>query len=163
MPSLLIYRSATSINIAYSAFMPPKRKRNTLILGLFFTVLGSLVFLLFDGDLDFGGHYKVLQTAPYSKAKIAFEIERWDHEALSGPRYAVIVDDHLPSTFELRPAIISFWQRRSFELADHNISISWSGPNVLTLSTDAPNTSPDWVMNQPHRIGDVVVQYSGRP
>jgi hypothetical protein len=121
------------------------------------------VLLDFDGDLDFGGHYEVLQTVPYSNGKIAFEIERWDNQALNGPWYAVIVDDHVPSTFELRRALISFWQRRSFRLADPSVSIIWSGPNRLTLSTNAPNTSPAWVMGQPHRIGDVVVEYSVRP
>jgi hypothetical protein len=85
------------------------------------------------------------------------------HAAMDGPRYAVIVDDHVPSTFELRRALISFWQRRSFELADPAVSISWSGPNQLNLNTGAPNTSLDWVTNQSHRIGDVTVRYSGRP
>ena len=140
-----------------------EQRRKIVILGLIFAVLGLFGFLLFDGDLDFGGHYAVLQTVPYSQAKTAFEIERWDDQALSGPRYSVIIDDHRPSTFELRRAIISFWQRRSFQLADQNVSITWAGPNLITLTTDAPNTSPDWVTDQPHRIGDVVVQYSGRP
>jgi hypothetical protein len=54
--------------------------------GLVVSVLGLLVFLLFDGDLDFGGHYEVLQTVPYSQGKIAYEIERWDNQALNGPR-----------------------------------------------------------------------------
>jgi hypothetical protein len=143
--------------------MRPNLRRNLLILGLFFAVLGLFILLDFDGDLDFGGHYKILQTVAYSKGKIAFEIERWDNQALNGPRYAVIIDDHTPSTFELRRAIISFWQRRSFELANESVSITWSGPNLLTLSTDAPNTSPGWVMSQSHRIGDVVIQYTGRP
>jgi hypothetical protein len=151
------------IGIAYPLFMRPKLKRGLFTLGLIFTVLGLWVLLNFDGDLDFGGHYEVLQTVPYPNGKIAFEIERWDNQALSGPRYAVIVDDHTPSTSELRRAIISFWQRRSFALANPSVSIFWSGPNQITLSTDAPNTSPEWVTNQPHRIGDVVVEYSGRP
>ena len=137
--------------------------RNLFILGFIFAVLALFGFLLFDGDLDFGGHDAILQEVPYSGAKIAFEIERWDNQALSGPRYAVIIDDHRPSTFELRRAIISFWQRRGFELADQNVSITWAGPNLLTLTTDAPNTSPGWITDQSHRIGDVVVQYSGRP
>jgi hypothetical protein len=148
---------------AYPAFMRPKLRRSLFTWSLIFAVPGLVGFLLFDGDLDFGGHYEVLQTVPYSKGKVAFEIERWDNQAMSGARYAVIIDDHVPSTFELRRAIISFWQRRSFELADQNVRIAWSGSNMLTLTTDAPNTSPDWVMNQPHRIGDVLVQYSGRP
>jgi hypothetical protein len=131
----------------------------TLIVALF----GLWVFLNFDGDLDFGGHYEIIQTVPYPNGKIAFEIKRWDNQALSGDWYAVIVDDHVPSTFELRRALISFWQRRSFQLADRSVSITWSGPNLLTLTTDVSETSPDWVMNQSHRIGDVVVQYSGRP
>jgi hypothetical protein len=151
------------IDIAYPAFMRIKLKRNLFILSLVLAVLGLFGCLLFDGDLDFVGHYEVLQTVPYSKGRIAFEIGRWDNQALSGPRYAVIVDDHMPSTFELRRALISFWQRRSFELADQSVSIIWSGPNLLTLSTNAPNTSPDWIINQPHRIGDVVVQYTGHP
>jgi hypothetical protein len=100
-------------------------------LSLIFAVLGLFVFLLFDGDLDFGGHYEVLQAVPYSKGRIALEIERWDNQALNGPRYAVIIDDHMPSTFELRRAIISFGQRRSFELADQSVSIIWSGPICL--------------------------------
>ena len=143
--------------------MRPKLSSSLFTLSLIFAVLGLWVLLNFDGDLDFGGHYAVLQTVPYSNGKIAFEIERWDNQALSGPRYAVIIDDHLPSTFELRRALISFWQRRSFELADQSVSITWSGPNLLTLSTDAPNTSPDWVINQKHRIGDVAIRYTGHP
>lgn len=141
--------------------MRVKQKRPLLGLGLIVSVLGLSVFLLFDGDLDLGGHYEVLQRVPYSQGKIAFEIERWDNQALSGPRYAIIVDDHTPSTFELRRAIISFWQRRSFELADRNVNITWAGPNLLILTTDAPATRPGWVLNRSHRIGDVVVQYSG--
>jgi hypothetical protein len=142
-----------------------RRKLKLLTLILISAVLGLslFVFLLFDGDLDFGGHYEVLQTVPYSKGKIAFEIERTDNQALSGPRYAVVVVDRTPSIFELRRALISFWWRRSFELADQNVNITWSGPNLLTLTTDAPGTSPDWVLNQSHRIGHVVVRYSGRP
>jgi hypothetical protein len=143
--------------------MRPKLRRSLVTASLTFAVLGLWVLLNFDGDLDFGGHYEVLQTVPHSNGKIAFEIERWDNGALNGPWYAVIVDDHVPSTFELRHALISFWQRRSFRLAHQKVSIIWSAPNQLTLSTDAPNTSPDWVMNQSHRIGDVVVEYSGRP
>jgi hypothetical protein len=137
-------------------------QRRKIFLGSI-AVLGFFAVPLFDGDLDFGGHYAILQEVPYSEAKIAFEIERRDNQALNGPRYAVIIDDHRPSTFELRRAIISFWQRRRFELADQNVSISWAGPNLLTLTTDTPNTSPGWVTDQSHRIGDVVVQYSGRP
>ena|ERR1035441_7406249 len=151
------------IDVAYPVFMRTKLRRRLFPLSWIFAALGLFVLLDFDGDLDFGGHYDILQTVPNSKGKIAFEIERWDNQALSGARYAVIVDDHVPSTFELRRAIISFWQRRSFELADQSVSIIWSGPNLLTLSTDAPNTDPDWVMNQSHRIGNVVVQYTGRP
>ena len=143
--------------------MLPKQRRTLLILSILFAVPVLLVFLLFDGDLDTGGHYEVLQTVSYSKGRVAFEIERWDNQALSGPRYAVIIDDHTPSTIELRRAIISFWQRRSFVLANPSVSINWSGPNLLTLTTTAPGSSPDWVVNQSHRIGDVVVQYSGRP
>jgi hypothetical protein len=143
--------------------MRPKLRRSLFIGGLIFALLGSWVLLNFDGDLDFGGHYEVLQTVPSSTGKIALEIERRDNAAMDGTRYAVIVVDHAPSTFELRRALISFWQRRSFGLADPTVSISWSGPNQLTLNTDAPNTSPDWVTNQSHRIGDVIVRYSGRP
>lgn len=130
---------------------------------LFFALLGALGFLLFDGDLDFGGQYTVLQRVPSAHGKTAFEIVRTDHQALSGPRYAIIVDDHEPSNFELRRALISFWQRRSFELANQKVSIVWSEPNLLILTTDAPDTSPEWLINQSHRIGDVVIQYSGRP
>jgi hypothetical protein len=144
--------------------MLPTSRRTVCILGAIVGVLGCWVLLNFDGDLDFGGHYELLQTVPSSSgAKIAFEIKRWDNAAMDGPRYAVIVDDHVPSTFELRRALISFWQRRSFGLADPAVRISWSGPNQLNLNTDAPNTSPDWVTNQSHRIGDVTVRYSGRP
>jgi hypothetical protein len=156
-------RDDRPIGIGYPAFMRPKLIRNLLLLGLPFAALGLFIMLDFDGDLDFGGHHEVLKAVPYSEGQIAFEIERWDNQALNGPRYAVIIDDHIPSTFELRRAIISFWQRRSFELANENVSMAWSGPNLLTLGTDAPNTSPDWVMNQPHRIGNVVIQYTGRP
>ena len=138
--------------------MLPKQRRTLLILSILFAVPVLLVFLLFDGDLDTGGHYEVLQTVPYSKERVAFEIERWDNQALSGPRYAVIIGDHTPSTIELRRAIISFWQRRRFVLANPSVSINWSGPNLLTLTTTAPGSSPDWVVNQSHRIGDVVVQ-----
>jgi hypothetical protein len=156
-------KDRNAIEIAYPPLMRPKLRRNIFILSLIFAVPALWVLLNFDGDLDFGGHYEVLQTVPYPNGKIAFEIERWDNQALSGNRYAVIVDDHVPSTFELRRALISFWQRRSFELADQRVSIIWSGPNQLTLSTDAPDTSPDWLVNQSHRIGDVVVKYAGRP
>ena len=102
--------------------MLPKQRRTLLILSILFAVPVLLVFLLFDGDLDTGGHYEVLQTVSYSKGRVAFEIERWDNQALSGPRYAVIIGDHTPSTIELRRAIISFWQRRSFVLANPSVS-----------------------------------------
>jgi hypothetical protein len=136
-----------------------------LKLGLIFVVFGLfvLVFLLFDGDLDFGSRYQVLQAVPSSQEKIAFEIERTDKQALNGPRYAIVVMDHVPSTLELRRALISFWQRGSFALADPRVRITWSGPNRLTLTTDAPATSPDWLLHQAHRIGDTVIRYSGRP
>jgi hypothetical protein len=125
--------------------------------------IGFYGFLLFDGDLDFDGHYEILQAIPYSRTKIAFEIERMDHQAMNGPRYAVVVDDHTPTTVELRRAIISFWRHRSFELANPGVSIIWAGPNLLTLTTNVPETRPDWVMNQSHRLGSVVVKYTGQP
>ena len=148
---------------AYPPFMRPRLKRSFLVLSLIVSLFGLWVLLNFDGDLDFGGHYEVLQTVPYPNGSTAFEIKRSDNEALSGDRYAVMIDDHVPSTFELRRALISFWQRRSFRLADPRVSITWSGPDRLTLNTDAANTSPDWVINQPRRIGDVVIDYSGGP
>jgi len=143
--------------------MRPRQKIGLSIPGLIFAVIGVSGFLLFDGDLDFGGHYEILQTVPYSEQKIAFEIKRTDDQAMSGARYAVLVDDHTPTTVELRRAVISFWRHRSFALADQSVSIAWAGPNLITLTTEAPNTSPDWVVNQSHRISDVVVKYAGRP
>jgi hypothetical protein len=144
--------------------LPEQRKRLfTLIVISVVVGLSLLVFLFFDGHLEFRGHYEVLQILPYSKEKVAFEIERSDNQALSGPRYAVVVSDHTPSTPELRRALISFWWRRNFGLADRSVNIIWSAPNLLTLATRAPGTSPDWIINQSHRIGKVVVQYSGRP
>jgi hypothetical protein len=60
-------------------------------------VLGfAWLVLLFDGDLDFGGHYRILQANSNSDGKTAFEIERSDDQALSGLRYAVVVADHTP-------------------------------------------------------------------
>jgi hypothetical protein len=143
--------------------MRPGLKRTIIVITAIFAVLGLWVLLNFDGDLDFGGNYEVLQAVPGSNGKTAFEIRRWDTQALNGDWYAVIIDDHVPSTFELRRALISFWQRRSFRLADQNVTIIWSGPNRLSLRTEAPHSGDDWVVNQPRRIGNVVVDYSGRP
>ena len=133
------------------------------ILGMFLAVLGGFGVLFFDGDLDFGGHYKILQTVPYSSDRAAFEIQRTDDQALDGNRYAILIDDHTPTTPEMRHAIISFWRHRSFTLADQSVSIKWAGPNVLTLTTTAAGTSPDWVLNQRHQAGDVTFRYFGRP
>lgn len=126
-------------------------------------VLGGYGFLLFDGDLDFGGHYEILQTVPYSPDKVAFEIQRTDNEALNGPRYAVLVDDHTPTILEMKHAIISYWRSRSFTLAEQSIIIKWAGPNVLTLTTTAAGTIPKWVVDQRRHIGDVTIRYSGQP
>lgn len=132
-------------------------------MGVILAVLVGLGFLLFDGDLDSDGHYEILQTVAYSPDRVAFEIQRTDHQALNGPRYAVLIDDHTPTTIEMRHAIISFWRHRSFTLADQSVSIKWAGPNVLTLTTTAVGTRPEWVLNQRHQIGDVTVRYSGHP
>lgn len=139
------------------------QRRGLIILGVILAVLGGSGFLLFDGDLDFGGHYEILQTVPYSPDRIAFEIQRTDDQALNGPRYAVLIDDHTPTAPDMRHAIISFWRHRSFTLADQSVSITWAGPNVLTLTTTAAGTSPEWVLNQRHQVGDVSVRYSGQP
>src|SRR6185437_8275463 len=141
-------------------------QRRKLKLGLISTAAGLLLFVLldFDGDLDFGGHYEILQTVPCSKNKIAFEIYRWDNSPLDGPRFTVIVDDHTPSKFELRRAMISFTrEHQRFDLADAQVSIIWTGLNQLSLIADAPNTTPDWLTAQDRRIGNVAVEYSGRP
>jgi len=145
--------------------MRSEQRVNKLMLVLVCAVLTVSLFVVldFDGDLDFRGHYVILQKVPYSPEKIAFEVERWDDQALNGPRYAVIIDDHTPSRYELQQAMISFWRHRHFALADQNVRISWSGPNRLILETDVPNTSPDWVTGQTQHIADVVVHYSGRP
>ena len=71
------------------------------ISGFIIAVLGIYGFLLFDGDMDFGGRYLILQRVPYSEQKIAFEVQRTDNQALSGPRYAILVSDHTPTTPEL--------------------------------------------------------------
>lgn len=140
-----------------------KRRWSVLVISTISAVLGLWVLLNFDGDLDFGGHYEVLQAVSGPNGKIAYEIRRWDSQASNGDWYAVITDDHVPSTVELRRVLISFWQRRSFRLSDQNVTIIWSGPSRISLSTDAPHSGDDWVVNQPRRIGDVVVDYSHRP
>jgi hypothetical protein len=134
-----------------------------MILGVILVVLVVSGFLLFDGDLDFGGHYEILQTVPYSPDRVAFEIQRTDDQALNGPRYAVLIDDHTPTTLEMKHAIISFWRHRSFTLAEKSISIEWAGPNMLSLTTTAAGTSPEWMLGQRRNIGDVIIKYSGQP
>jgi hypothetical protein len=47
--------------------MRPKLRQSLYTLSLIFVVLGLWVFLDFDGDLDFGGHYEVIQTIPVAK------------------------------------------------------------------------------------------------
>ena len=41
--------------------------------------------------------------------------------------------------------------------------MKWAGPNVLTLTTSALGTSPEWVLRQRGQIGDVTIRYSGQP
>ena len=134
-----------------------------LITSIFVIAILSAGAVLLDGDFDSGKYYSIIQTVPYSPARIAFEIKRTDNQALDGPRYAVLIDDHNPTTLEQRHALISFWRHRSFQLADPSVSIVWAGPNRITLTTEAPSTTPDWLMKQPKKIGDVVVTYNGRP
>ncbi|MGI4756458.1 MAG: hypothetical protein ACRYGF_06370 [Janthinobacterium lividum] len=133
------------------------------VFGVVLTVLGGLGFFLFDGDLDSDGHYEILRAVSYSPNRVAFEIQRTDHQALNGPRYAVLISDHVPTTLEMKRAIISYWRHSSFTLADRSVSIQWTGPNLLTLTTTEPGTNPDWIVNQRHKIGDVTVNYSGQP
>ena len=134
-----------------------------MILGVILVVLVVSGFLLFDGDLDFGGHYEILQAVPYSPDRVAFEIQRTDDQALNGPRYAVLIDDHTPTPLEMKHAIISFWRHRSFTLAEKSISIEWAGPNMLSLTTTAAGTRPEWMLGQRRHIGDVIIKYSGQP
>jgi len=153
----------------YSSAMRTRRRTQTrrrtglIIFGVVLAALGSFGFLLFDGDLDFAGHYEILQAVSYSPHRVAFEIQRTDDQALNGPRYAVLVSDHTPTKIEMKHAIISFWRHRSFTLADQRVSIKWAGPYLLNLTTTAPETNPDWLVKQIHQLGDVRVRYSGQP
>lgn len=117
----------------------------------------------FDGDLDFGGRYVVLQAIPDTPGRIASEIQRTDDQALNGFRYAVLISDHTPTNLEMKHAIISFWRHKSFALADRSVSIKWAGPDVLTLTTTAAGTRPEWVLRQRRQIGDIAILYSGQP
>ena len=143
--------------------MRSRRRLGPIIILVVLAVLGGFEFFVFDGDLDLSGHYEILQSVYYSPLRVAFEIQRTDDQALNGPRYAVLISDHIPTTIEMKHAIISPWRHRSFTLADQRINIQWTGPHLLTLTTTAPETSPDWLLQQRHQVGDVTVRYSGQP
>ena len=138
------------------------RHWDLMIAGLVVAVLGS-AGLLFDGDLDFGGRYTILQAVFYAPGRTAFEVQRTDDQALNGPRYAVLIGDHTPTDLDMKHAMISFWRHRSFSLADPSIVMKWTGPNVLALATTATGTNPEWVLSQSKQIGDVTIKYSGQP
>jgi hypothetical protein len=146
----------------YSLVMRTRQWKGLITFGVVLILLGGLGLLLFDGDLDFGGHYEILQSVPFSSNRIAFEIERTDGQALSGPRYSVLVSDHMPTRLEMKHSMISFW-RHTFSLADQRVSIRWKGPNLLNLTATTPGSSPDWVINQKHQIDDVTIIYAGQP
>ena len=148
---------------AYASAMHIGRRSGLIMAGLVVGLFGSAGLLLFDGDLDFGGRYEILQTIPYTPGRIAFEIQRTDNQALNGPRYAVLIEDHTPTTLEMKHAMISFWRHRSFRLANQSIVMNWLGPNALTLTTTAAGTKPEWVLRQRRQIGDVAIEYSGQP
>ena len=123
-----------------------------VLFGLILVVLGGFVFLLFDGELDYGGQYEILQTVSYSPNRIAFEVQRTDNQALNGPRYAVLIRDHVPSTRDMKHAIISFWRNDSFSIEGPQVSIQWLGPNLLNLTATRPGSNPDWVVDQKHSM-----------
>jgi hypothetical protein len=115
-----------------------------------------LVYLLFHGYFD-DGVFEIRQSEWSSANQVAMLAKRYDHHALSGHDYYVLIGNHLFTPTELRHALHS--DAVIFDSDSDVLTIHWDGPNRLIIRCNGPTIEKDFISAQRQRFGNIAISY----
>ena len=139
-------------------------RRRTLIVAVasvLAVVCAVTVFFVLDfkGYLD-QGTYEVLKSETSPDGKLAILTRRYDHQALNGDEYFVLIADHRYSTSELRRALHS---PQPIFVADQTFDFHWISPRELTIECHGCGITRADIDSQRFTEGAIGVRYVGFP
>jgi hypothetical protein len=135
------------------------KKSKALLFGLAAFASLTLVlmgYMLFWGYFD-QGHFEIEQIQRSSK-QVAVLAKRWDDQALGGLTYFVVIDNHLPSTEELKHEYHS--DAVVFDAMSDRLRLRWDGQKRLLVECEGPYLRQEFINAERHQKGDIAIVYS---
>jgi hypothetical protein len=127
--------------------------------GIACAIVGWFV-ILSTGVLD-SGNFEIVQSEAIPPNRVAMLATRWDHQALTGLTYFVVIGDHLYTAKELKYA---FHSSRPIFIAERGgLELRRSEPNILRIECKDCGLTKDFIEKQRFSSDDITVQYIGFP
>lgn len=105
--------------------------------------------------------FEIVESQSGSPNQIAILARRYDHAALSGDTYFVVIGTHLYDSAELRDAL---YHSHAIFVADRNgMTLRWSGPKELTIQCQQCGITKNRIESQKFSEGGIAIQYVGFP
>jgi hypothetical protein len=116
----------------------------------------GLIFALFHGYFDHG-QFEIKQVQRSSTNQVAMLAERWDHEALGGLEYYVLIGSHEFTPTELRFAYYS--DDVVFSAGDDCLSIRWIDARRLEVMCRDRSLDSRFINVRKRQVGDIATTY----
>jgi hypothetical protein len=128
----------------------------------FCLAVGLFLFLAFRGNLD-RGTFDVLRTTKNSEGVIAIMGERFDHEAMSGNDYFILLANHTYSPDELRLAYHRDQAHMVFRANRDDLNVSWADAHELVVDCRKCEITKGNINSQSFSVGEVRIRYTNFP
>ncbi len=119
----------------------------------------AVVRLALTGHFDHG-EFQILSSTANGR-DVALLVKRSDHDSMSSDQVFVLLDNHIPSSVELRRAFHS--ETPVFSAGGDRLRLAWDGPRRLKIMCDHCDIQRNYVAQQKYRDGSVSIDYEGFP
>jgi hypothetical protein len=140
--------------------MKKTAKTFTLIVVVLFIAFVWTGYALFHGLFD-RGNFEVEQAQWSPSKQLATVARRYDHEALSGDQYFVVIGDHPLSSAELKYSY--YHDGVVFRASSSCLSVRWENEHELIVTCGDHSIKADQIAIAKNQVGDIGVIYENIP